>query len=93
MRYQLVEARERVGPICGFLVAGDRESAVDEMWRLVNDWPGDVVELGGRRIPASRLDPVSIVIRHETEPRGTGSQRGRPRYAIDGTSIDGREGA
>ena len=93
MRYQFVEARAQVGATHGFLVAGDREAAVAEIWRLVKDWPGDVVELDGGRIPASTLDPVSILIRHETEPRGTGPDSGRPRYAIDGTFIDGQEGA
>jgi hypothetical protein len=93
MRYQFVEAREQVGGTYGFLVRGDRESAVAEIHRLVKDWPGHIVELGGGRIPAWAIDPVSILIRHETEPRGTGPDSGRPRYAIDGTFIDGQEEA
>lgn len=93
MRYQFVEARERVGSTYGFLVPGDREQATDEIRRLLEDWPGDVVELGGQRIRASTLDPVSVMISHETEPRGTIPASGRPRYAIDGTFVDGLEGA
>lgn len=93
MRYRFIEAKKRVGDMYGFLVPGDREQAAVEIRRLLADWPGDLVELGGQRIPASTIDPVSIVIRHETEPRRTGPQSGRPRYAIDGTFIDGREGA
>ena len=77
----------------GFLVPGDREQAADEIRRLLEDWPGDVVELCGQRFPAFTLDPVSVTISHETEPRGTVPASGLPRYAIDGTFVDSLEGA
>ena len=93
MRYRFIEARKRVGDIHGFLVPGDREEAAVEIRRLLRDWPGDLVELGGLRVPASTIDPVSIVIGDESEPRGTRSHGGPPRYAIDGTFIEGLEGA
>ena len=89
MRYQLVEAKERVGSMHGFLVPGDRAQAADEIRRLLEEWPGVIVEHGGQRILASTLDPVSVMISHETEPRGTVPVSGRPRYAIDGTFVDG----
>ena len=92
MRYHLVEARARVGSTHGFLVPGDREQAADEIRRLLEEWPGVIVEVDGQRILASNLDPVSVMISHETEPRGTVPVSGFPRYAIDGTFVDGLQG-
>ena len=92
MRYRFVEAKKRIGDLYSFLVPGDRDQAAVEIRRLLEDWPGDLVELGGQRVPASTIDPGSVVIRHETEPRGTRPGDG-PRYAIDGSFIDGGQGA
>jgi hypothetical protein len=89
MRIQVVEARLLPGEVCGFLVRGDREQAEEELRRLLRDWPGSLVERGGRRIPVHTIDPFSIVVRREAEPGGARAGSGPPRYAIDGTLVDG----
>ncbi len=92
-RYQFVEAKQLVGAVYGFLVPGDRNGAITEIGRFLSNWHGELVELGGHRIPTATIDPTSIIVRHETESRETGPDGGRPRYSIDGTFIDGRKEA
>ena len=84
--------RALIGDLYGFLVPGDRDQAAVEIRCLLEDWPGDLVELGGQRVPASTIDPGSVVIRYETEPRAR-DRAAIARYAIDGSFIDGRQGA
>lgn len=82
-----------MGAVYGFLVAGDRNHAIAEIGRLLSRWHGELVELGGHRIPTATIDPTSVIVRHETGSRETKPEGGRPRYAIDGTFIDGRKEA
>ena len=90
-RYQLIEACVCPEDIRGFLVRGDRDEAHDTMLRLLREWPGDVVDLGGRKVPASCVDPRTIVIRHEADYRGVGPGSGKRRFAVDGSLVDGHD--
>lgn len=95
MRYQFVEAKERLereeflSDLHGFLVPGPKERAESEMKRLLDDEKADLVAISGKKVRASAIDVTTIAIRHETQPKGNGPGSGVPRYAIDGTRVDG----
>ncbi len=85
MRYWLIEATERSGAFWGFLFRAKKKPTAGEVVEHMNAI-GRAIELSGQMVEVARLDPRTVVVRHDATDRSV--RGGAARFSIEGDKVD-----